>query len=115
MSNGDSSLVYASKLGDGYGDFGGPGDYSPENDYRVNPPAPPAGDYVNAFSPDGTHTSLDKNFENTQMANVQKSDPNYSIQNGYALPVSTPSPIPKLLVIGAAGFAVYWFLIRKKV
>jgi hypothetical protein len=74
----------------------------------------PASAYANAFSPDGSHTSTNSSFEDTQSANVKKLDPNYSVANGYALPVASPSVMPKILILGAAGFGVYWFFFRKK-
>ena len=108
-----NSSNIVSKLGDGYGDYGDPGTI--KDPAAVIPSGDtPASDYVNAFSPDGTHTSLDKGFENTQLANVQKSDPNYSIQSGYAVPAATPSVWPKVVGFGVIGFGIYWFFIRKK-
>lgn len=105
--------IQVSKLGDGFGDYGDP--MGIKDVSAVIPNGYSDSSYVNAFSPDGAHTSLDQNFEKTQSANVQKSDPNYSVATGYSLPAVEPSPIPKLIGVGIVGFAIYWFFIRKKV
>lgn len=116
----DSQTVTTMKLGDGYGDFGGPGEYSPEDDMKNplywatrEPAVAPPGDYVNAFSPNGTHTSLDKKFEDTMLAAVKQSDPNPVSAPGYALPPAAPNPMPQLILLSGVAFAAYWFLIRK--
>lgn len=103
----------AFKLGDGYGDYGDP--MGVKDPSAVIPNGYSDSSYVNAFSPDGSHTSLDQNFERTQLANVQKSDPNYSVATGYSLPAVEPSPWPKVIGLGLVGFGIYWFLLRKKV
>jgi len=76
-------------------------------------PSQGALNYASAISPEtGPFTPLRSQFQLTTQAAVKQSDPNYSIQSGYSLPPEAPK-WPKAVAIGLAGFAIYWFFIRK--